>query len=488
MESQFFYSYLYSELYHRGLNSDVLSESIYRILIQQLNYDDTINSIGEILQANKAMNTDSLHLAQMLVYYYNNQSLLTVPTQPSDYVTSYGEVPADETAYRSVVGYGIGDSLATPFDPYGYANSIQENGNYRRHSGSIIPLKESSLDDVNIESLQCIDISVNAVTYDPSSSQISSSYTSSSLSHNTSQQDLQDSVVGDMSINIANESEDFSCFDTNLSFSTSHLKSLLSEQLISMPSNLQMITFSPEVLELSLLLSDNDVVIAADILLYNAKIIASTKPCLHARSGGKCYRRDCMFDHEFSEVACKFWFSSQDGCILKDCPFLHGLNIPSTQHKNIVDLSDQKIVENRSTASEFEWKEELFPALPSNASKKPTSSLSDGFAAMSPSNETSSSKQRNKKKVKTIDPSLIFNFSSPKSSSSIPQSNSAISSSKPVASKKSDSIINPIVIVPATMKAGLSQRAHDHEMSSRKVTPNAWIDSGTIPPSTLIYY
>ena len=56
----------------------------------------------------------------------------------------------------------------------------------------------------------------------------------------------------------------------------------------------------------------------------------AARPCRHALQGS-CLRSDCAFDHDLSQLPCRFWLLQQGGCILVDspqgCRFAHGWDV-----------------------------------------------------------------------------------------------------------------------------------------------------------------
>lgn len=465
-----YYSYLYNQLWSQGYDADSLAPYIYQIFndeilsIKQISSEETkedyvMNMLNNILDGSAPdFIQENHHLSKILIYYFKHPN----------------QIPVDEDPYRNHADLNVESKSEFNFSSItsqddSYFSNFLSDPNVVRHSlsGVIAPL-DNNLDDVTIDSFRCIDLSVNAASFEPSSS----SYTSSQsyLSSKSDTQISSDQAGVKPIEETATDTEDFSCFETDLNFSLGYLESVLYYKLNELPMTV-VNTFSVEAMELALFLSNLDVFAAADIIIYNANAIASSKPCLHARNGGKCFRRDCMFDHDFSELTCKFWFSSIEGCQLSDCPFLHGLKVPE-EHQPVELISSKSSVQ-------LELTDELFPAL-STTHKLPRrrSSSSLDSDTSTPSNKAGANK------AKDFDPRSLLSFTFKKSPGTISAADALSSSKKSKSASKPTSKSTGIVIA-ASIKDGLSLRQQYDELTSTvsssrsKVQQNAWVESGT---------
>lgn len=103
-------------------------------------------------------------------------------------------------------------------------------------------------------------------------------------------------------------------------------------------------------------------------------IIYTKKPCRHHISG-KCLRKDCTFEHNFSDFTCSFWLLSQ--CAQQEpCIFLHDF---SKELTNIFGVDEENV-----QLSEYQIQPEdyaLFPPLPSPTMSVPTQASSSSLSA-----------------------------------------------------------------------------------------------------------
>lgn len=88
--------------------------------------------------------------------------------------------------------------------------------------------------------------------------------------------------------------------------------------------------FSTHAVFEALFLSGGDLQLAADAVLAAQDRVEQCRPCRHMLTG-KCYRSDCVYDHDLSPFPCRFWMSPV-GCSKfsegQPCPFLHQLPSP----------------------------------------------------------------------------------------------------------------------------------------------------------------
>jgi hypothetical protein len=476
-----YYSFLYNQLWSQGYDADSLAPYIYQILTdkiqlinktstQEIKEDTVINTLNEIFDGSAPDYIHENHqLSKTLIYYFKNPN--QIPVGDFHY-GNHSELNAESKTEHSF------SNIVSQNDAY-FSNFLSDPNVVRHSLSGVIEPLDNNLDDVTIDAFRCIDLSVNAASFEPSSSSYTSSqsYLSSKSDPQLSPESQAAATTAAMVKPVdetATDTEDFSCFETDLSFSLGYLESVLYYKLSELPMTV-VNTFSDDAMELALFLSNLDVFAAADIIIYNANAIASSKPCLHARNGGKCFRRDCIFDHDFSELTCKFWFSSIEGCQLHDCPFLHGLKVPE-EH--------QPEMSSSNSSAQLELTDDLFPALSTThklTSRRSSSSL-ESESSSTPSNKTSASK------VKEVDPRSLLSFTYKKSpiAMSAADSSSGLSSSKKMSSKNVKPIAKSTsIVMAASLKEGLSLRQHYDELTtaassnrSNKVQQNAWVESG----------
>lgn len=118
-----------------------------------------------------------------------------------------------------------------------------------------------------------------------------------------------------------NESEDCTDYDTWV------------YQAIALEEFLEQFTthqFSTHAIFEALFLSGGDLQQAAEVILTANNLVEKCRPCRHMLTG-KCYRSDCVYDHDLSLFPCRFWMSPI-GCIKfsegQSCPFLHQIPSP----------------------------------------------------------------------------------------------------------------------------------------------------------------
>ncbi|KAL1918303.1 uncharacterized protein VTP21DRAFT_2963 [Calcarisporiella thermophila] len=106
--------------------------------------------------------------------------------------------------------------------------------------------------------------------------------------------------------------------------------------------------------------------------------------CRHFLEGG-CYRKDCMFRHDFDAQVCKFWL--RDTCLKgDDCQFRHDVDVSSVADRlSAVYLNDT----NKDNKNVTKILEEEFPSLASptksKSPKRPPIRLEELFRPIPPS-------------------------------------------------------------------------------------------------------
>lgn len=450
-----FYQYVFSELWVNGYDAETLTPMLISLIQQEdtntKSISTLIDNVHEIFNSFAPQyNLENLSFAQELIrIYYQPNELLNKSYEPTYYYMNIHSLNKEES-------YASNISL----------KSLDEN-------------EKDTLDNVNIDSLQCIDLSVNANVYDPLASSFSKqmndtlsvlpnetfSYsltTSSSKDRHPSESETIQSGYTDIECIEVSE-DDSSCFESDLSFALGYLESIMYQSYSMGTMKAPETPYTTECLEMSLLLSNLDAFNAIEVITFNANIIATTRPCAYQRSSGKCFRRDCYFDHNFHELPCKFWFSSLEGCSLPDCPFLHGLKVPEAYCQGISCLNNQNVNNSNVTIN---LSEELFPSLSSGKSTK----------------DKSPSKSTTNEVKQPIDPKSLLNFTVGKTSHLL-SANSNIqvnkvkssTSSSSMTSSSSGLIFTKDDIIDMKLQA-LSNSSTS--LNSSKFLQNAWVDSG----------
>lgn len=106
--------------------------------------------------------------------------------------------------------------------------------------------------------------------------------------------------------------------------------------------------FPPEVLFLALNKADCDVDATARLLMHNVDVLAQCKPCRHLLQS-RCVRSDCFFDHDLSNVPCKFWlYYGSCEQSTEDCVFMHDLRDPPPPPRTVAGAAGKPAVPDAS--------------------------------------------------------------------------------------------------------------------------------------------
>jgi hypothetical protein len=150
---------------------------------------------------------------------------------------------------------------------------------------------------------------------------------------------------------------------------------------------------------------------AFNLIIYAQSLVDQCRPCRHMLNS-KCLRRDCYFDHDVSEIPCRYWLLSV-GCSnwsgdngtnsYSTCPFQHHLPQVNTYHNNDVDNRTEALTEDfpslQSTVKVKVKSEKTTPptgknyAMAVNSSERSNNSSIHSFAKkwISTTNEVSNS-------------------------------------------------------------------------------------------------
>lgn len=106
--------------------------------------------------------------------------------------------------------------------------------------------------------------------------------------------------------------------------------------------------FPPEVLFLALNKADCDVDATARLLMHNVDVLGQCKPCRHLLQS-RCVRSDCFFDHDLSNVPCKFWlYYGSCEQSTNDCVFMHDLRDPPPPPRTVAGAAAKPSVPDAS--------------------------------------------------------------------------------------------------------------------------------------------
>ena len=72
--------------------------------------------------------------------------------------------------------------------------------------------------------------------------------------------------------------------------------------------------FGPEASYQALTQAHGDVLTAVQLLLHAQTLVDACRPCKYMLSG-RCYRKDCFYQHDVAGVPCRYWLASQ--CVLR---------------------------------------------------------------------------------------------------------------------------------------------------------------------------
>lgn len=160
-------------------------------------------------------------------------------------------------------------------------------------------------------------------------------------------------------------------YDDNENYQTGEdwveLATSLEEYLISIQSTLSKHAgYSVDALYEAVLVTNGDLMLSSLYILKTEDAINKAKPCRHKMSG-HCARSDCMYDHNLSDIPCRYWLSAV-GCKSQDtsCPFIHNLLPPDDNSNYVYDENNQVSDANKQEQRQEELLLDdlsLFPSL-----------------------------------------------------------------------------------------------------------------------------
>ena len=177
-------------------------------------------------------------------------------------------------------------------------------------------------------------------------------------------EDEEETIYSDKNLGDLLEGENISeDEDKNLNYI--ELIESLEQYIISLYESIEYAPmFSSEALFNAIVHANGSVEIAAQLLFHALDNLNNSKPCRH-HLNGKCFRKDCQFEHDISKLPCFFWLLSS--CIQTDCSFIHDIPASICEIYSAYGTYTMSWGEEDATTSQTvpPFDESEFPALPS---------------------------------------------------------------------------------------------------------------------------